>query len=120
MSSFVQRVEMTDKTNVTLELLPIPTSHASWFNLTCNMGAGRSVNSNLSVGVYPRCVIGFQCGSEDSLPKLYSEPSKPCSVLTRSSLAELMLCKGYNEVRTPACAFSFMTYLAAVVEKLIP
>lgn len=53
MGSFVQRVEMTDKTNVTLELLPIPTSHSERFELNSRMGAGSFVNSNLSVGVYP-------------------------------------------------------------------
>jgi site-specific DNA recombinase len=42
MGSLVQRVEMTDKTNVTLELLPIPTSHTERFELNSRMGAGSS------------------------------------------------------------------------------
>jgi len=40
MKAFVQKVEMTDKERVTLELLPYPTSHAHWFALSSNLGAG--------------------------------------------------------------------------------
>lgn len=36
----VAGVEVTEKKRVTLELTAIPTAHASWFNLTCNVGAG--------------------------------------------------------------------------------
>jgi hypothetical protein len=53
LQAVVVGVEVTEKKRVTLELATIPTSHASWFNLTSNMGAGSSVNSNLSVAVYP-------------------------------------------------------------------
>lgn len=53
LQAVVVGVEVTEKKRVTLELATIPAAHASWFNLTYGMGAGSSVNSNLSVGVYP-------------------------------------------------------------------
>ena len=39
LGAVVQKVEMVDKNNVTLELLPIPTSHDTRFALETEMGA---------------------------------------------------------------------------------
>lgn len=47
LGSFVQKVEMTDKENVTLELLPYPTSQDQRFALTSHLGAGSPVCSNI-------------------------------------------------------------------------